>query len=161
MGDGLVLESGTHNDLIKTDGAYARLVQAQKLREGHEISDKVDSDSGSEDSEHDTKKKSLDETPLGRKSTGPSLASEILERRRRDMAGQNEEGDDYGLFYLFKRMSLLVRDQWKNYFLGGVFACRTFFIFHIYFYLTYSSHWNGIPRIWDSVRQRYRRLLSL
>ena len=31
MGDGLVLESGTHDNLLKADRAYAHLVQAQKL----------------------------------------------------------------------------------------------------------------------------------
>ena len=44
MGDGLVLESGTHNDLIQGGGAYARLVQAQKLHGGRENTARVDSD---------------------------------------------------------------------------------------------------------------------
>ena len=37
MGDGLVLESGTHNELLMNEeGPYARLVNAQKLREARE-----------------------------------------------------------------------------------------------------------------------------
>ncbi|KAF8954168.1 P-loop containing nucleoside triphosphate hydrolase protein [Flammula alnicola] len=34
MGEGQVLESGSHNDLLQRDGAYARLAHAQKLCEG-------------------------------------------------------------------------------------------------------------------------------
>jgi ATP-binding cassette subfamily B (MDR/TAP) protein 1 len=33
MGDGMVLEQGTHNELLAREGSYARLVQAQRLRE--------------------------------------------------------------------------------------------------------------------------------
>jgi ATP-binding cassette subfamily B (MDR/TAP) protein 1 len=51
MGDGLVLESGTHDDLLQVDGAYARLVQAQKLREVAEGSDDAVSDDSSDDAE--------------------------------------------------------------------------------------------------------------
>jgi len=134
MGDGLVLESGTHNDLIQAGGAYARLVQAQKLREGHENSALVESDNVSE---HDMEKAAREEIPLGRKNTGHSLASEILEQKRKAMeaSGQDKE-EDLGLFYLFKRMAPLIRDQWKNYFLGAIFACRTSFIFRVIIFLT-------------------------
>ncbi|KAF8957992.1 hypothetical protein BDZ97DRAFT_1924129 [Flammula alnicola] len=37
MGEGQVLESGSHNDLLQRDGAYARLAHAQKLRTGTAI----------------------------------------------------------------------------------------------------------------------------
>ncbi|KAJ3025735.1 UNVERIFIED_CONTAM: Multidrug resistance protein 1 [Siphonaria sp. JEL0065] len=36
MGDGEIIEQGTHNDLLEKDGAYARLVSAQALREAEE-----------------------------------------------------------------------------------------------------------------------------
>jgi len=135
MGDGLVLESGTHNDLIQAGGAYARLVQAQKLREGHENSTPAESDNVSE---HDMDKEAREEIPLGRKNTGHSLASEILEQKRKAMeaSGQDKDGEDLGLFYLFKRMAPLIRDQWKNYFLGAIFACCTSFIFRVIHFLT-------------------------
>jgi ATP-binding cassette subfamily B (MDR/TAP) protein 1 len=42
MGDGLVLKSGTHNDLIQASGPYARLMEFQKLREGCGLSDTDD-----------------------------------------------------------------------------------------------------------------------
>ncbi|PVF95031.1 putative Leptomycin B resistance protein pmd1 [Serendipita vermifera] len=36
MGDGMVLEQGTHNELLQKEGPYARLVQAQKLKESQQ-----------------------------------------------------------------------------------------------------------------------------
>ena len=36
MGDGRVLEQGTHWELIAKEGHYARLVQAQKIHESEE-----------------------------------------------------------------------------------------------------------------------------
>lgn len=139
MGDGLVLESGTHNDLIQAGGAYARLVQSQKLREGRGNSGPSDADDASEDSGHSIEKEIREEIPLGRKNTDHSLASDILEQKRRAMAasGEDEDGKDYGLPYLFRRMFFLVRDQWKNYFFGAVFACCTCLISRVYSFLTY------------------------
>ena len=127
MGEGLVLESGTHNDLIQAGGAYARLVQSQKLREGRggrESSGLLDADNASEDSAHSIEKEISEEIPLGRKNTGHSLASEVLEQKQQ-AKGENENEKDYELPYLFKRMFLIVRDRWKNYFFGAMFACRT------------------------------------
>jgi ATP-binding cassette subfamily B (MDR/TAP) protein 1 len=44
MGDGLVLEQGTHGELPALGGAYAGLVQVRQLREAHET---VQADEGS------------------------------------------------------------------------------------------------------------------
>lgn len=120
MGDGLVLESGTHNDLLQADGAYARLVQAQKLRELAKGSDSAVSD----DSEDDGKMEKIgrEEIPLGRKNTLQSLASEILEQKRK-AAQTSDSRDDFSMFYLFKRMAPLIRDQWPNYIFGSLAAC--------------------------------------
>ena len=131
MGEGLVLESGTHIELIQADGAYARLVQSQKLREvrgraeNREVSDANASD---ESEEHSLEKEIREEIPLGRQNTGHSLASEALEKKREGM-GENGKEKDHDLGYVFKRMFLIVRDKWKNYFFGSVFACRMCFFF--------------------------------
>ena len=139
MGEGLTLESGTHNELIQAGGAYARLVQSQKLREGREgreSSGVLDADNASEESGHSIEKEIREEIPLGRKNTGQhSLASEVLEQKQKAM-GENGNEKDYDLPYLFKRMFLIIRDRWKNYFFGAVFACRTCFIFRVYSFLT-------------------------
>jgi ATP-binding cassette, subfamily B (MDR/TAP), member 1 len=131
MGDGLVLQQGTHNELLADgQGAYARLVHAQKLREKQETTDKVGDDSstsGSGDGE-DMEKAMREEVPLGRKNTGHSLASEILEKKQKEH-GDVEKGHgdpDHSLSYLFYRMGMLNRQGWKNYAFGTVFAISTF-----------------------------------
>lgn len=123
MGDGLVLESGSHRDLLQAEGAYARLVQAQKLREGDEQSViPVDSDGLSEEGR--TEEAALENIPLGRKNTQHSQLSDTLEKRKKENASRNDE-DDYSLPHLFKRMAPLIRDQWRNYLIGSAFACGT------------------------------------
>lgn len=124
MGDGLVLEHGTHNELLAKDGAYAHLVQAQKLREADEM---IDGDESDEDGEKDgVAALAREEIPLGRRNTGRSLASEIIEQRR-IAKGDEEEVRDLTVFGLFRRMAPLVPDQYKNYVLASIFACRTWF----------------------------------
>jgi len=127
MGDGLVLESGSHNDLLQADGAYARLVQAQKLREVAKGSDDAVSDDSSDDEK--AEKIAREEIPLGRKNTQQSLASEILEQKRK-AAESSESKDAYSIIYLFKRMAPLIRDQWSNYIFGAICACRKCFSTH-------------------------------
>jgi len=124
MGDGMVLESGTHNDLLEADGAYARLVQAQKLRDVAKGSESAVSDDSSRDGEME--KVAREEIPLGRKNTLPSLASEILGQKRK-AAESSEATDDFSLIYLFKRIAPLIRDQWSNYFFGTIAACSKCF----------------------------------
>lgn len=123
MGDGLVLEYGTHNELLQREGAYARLVQAQKLREGKErrVGDNLH-DGSDDESEEDMEKAAREEIPLGRKNTSQSLASEILAQKRKAAEGSEEKEEDYSMPYLFKRMAPLIRDQWKNYIFGAIFA---------------------------------------
>ena len=133
MGEGLVLESGTHHDLIQAGGAYARLVQAQKLREGREgreSSDVLDADYSSKDEElgHNMEKKIREEIPLGQHS----LADEVLEQAM----NENEKEKDYDLPYLFKRMFLIMCDRWKTYFFATAFACGMCFIYRVYLFLT-------------------------
>ena len=162
MGEGLVLESGTHSDLIQGGGAYARLVQSQKLREGREKSEDsgiLDADA-SEESEHSIEKEIREEIPLDRKNTAHSLASEVLKQKKEAMGEKGKE-KDFDLIYLFKRMFLIVRDRWKSYFFGTMFACRTYFIFRAYSFLHHvSSQRNGLPCVWGSLRPRYLRFLS-
>lgn len=126
MGGGVVLEQGTHQELLRnTDGAYSRLVQAQKLREQEAQQAAVGgSDTESLDSEHKMEKEVADEVPLGRKESGRSLGSEIIEKQQKERAAA-ENKDDYSLPYLFKRFGVINREGWKNYALGFVFACMT------------------------------------
>ena len=151
MGEGLVLESGTHSDLIQAGGAYTRLVQSQKLREGRQKSEDDGDTSG--DSEHGIEKENRKEITLGRKNTGRSLASEIIEQRKQTMGEEGKE-KHYDLSYLFKRMFLIVSDRWKAYFFGIVFACRTCCVLS-FVYILFSYHVSsqriGLPCVWVSL----------
>ena len=74
-GDGVVIESGKHNELLSNEnGPYARLVTVQKLREAREIGD----DNGYEiaqvseksaEGPTDIEQEALEEIPLGRSNT--------------------------------------------------------------------------------------------
>jgi len=119
MDDGIVLESGNHEELLAMNGAYSRLVLTQKLREGKELESAEDSTGDVVDMEETAR----DEVPLGRRNTSQSLASEILGQKRKAAEGSGKNcDDDYGLPYLFSRMGRLIRDQWRNYFIGCLFA---------------------------------------
>lgn len=118
MDDGIVLESGTHTQLLAADGPYARLVHSQKLREESDGAD----DNDSEGPQKDMEKIARDEIPLGRRNSGHSVASEVLEKKRLESEA-NKKDDDYSLFYLFKRMGAILRDHWKFYIIGALFAC--------------------------------------
>ncbi|KAJ7175926.1 P-loop containing nucleoside triphosphate hydrolase protein [Mycena filopes] len=140
MGDGLVLEQGTHDELLNDEnGAYARLVQAQKLREGQERSD-GDSEDTAQEAEQ-MEKAVREEIPLGRKNTGQhSLASELIEKRLEEH--KKGHGKEYGLFYLFRRMGRLHRAGWRNYILGGICAAATGCVFPA-FGIVYAKGING------------------
>ncbi|KAH8825379.1 multidrug resistance protein 1 [Flagelloscypha sp. PMI_526] len=117
MGEGLLIETGTHNELLDANGAYATLVKAQKLREAEQRdADDVDVD--------DVEQAIKDEVPLGRKNTGRSLASEIIEKKQAE-AEEAKKGSDYGLAYLFKRFGVMNADQKVKYLFGAIAAAMT------------------------------------
>lgn len=116
MGDGQLLEQGTHNELLSANGAYARLVQAQKLRETtDEVEDLKDTPKGSEDIE----KAAREENPLGRKNTGHSLSSEIMEQKKQ---AEKQRESDHSMTYLFYRMGKIIQGSWRNYLFGSIAA---------------------------------------
>jgi ATP-binding cassette subfamily B (MDR/TAP) protein 1 len=126
MGEGYVIESGTHDELLAMNGGYSRLVQAQKLREGKTEQYSLDESQEASEEPVDMEKAAREEIPLGRRSTRQSLASEILEQRRKTEVGEKHDNDDLALPYIFTRMGGLIRDQWKNYILGCCFAASEF-----------------------------------
>ncbi|PPQ92430.1 hypothetical protein CVT25_008651 [Psilocybe cyanescens] len=151
MGDGLMLEHGTHNDLLQADGAYTRLVQAQKLREGKEKVHGQDDESDSE--EEDMEKAAREDIPLGRRNTGQSLASEILEQKRQAAGASGKDKDgDYSMPYLFRRMAPIVRDQWRRYFYGSIFACMSGMVYPA-FGIVFAKAIEGFSELEPSVRR--------
>ncbi|KAF6757399.1 multidrug resistance protein 1 [Ephemerocybe angulata] len=138
MGDGLVLESGTHNELLSKEGAYSRLVQSQKLRETQEIVE-VDSDSedeAEEKRETDIEKQAREEIPLGRQKTSRSLASEILEQKRLEK-GEGEKEED-------SRLALPVQAH-------GSPCPRPMAQLFLRCYLCFHD-WIRLPRLWCRLR---------
>jgi ATP-binding cassette subfamily B (MDR/TAP) protein 1 len=127
MGDGVVLEWGKHNELLSNeDGAYTRLVTAQRFREGEasegiDVGDVTGQPSGKAIESHiDVEKAALEEIPLGRNNTHRSLASEIIKERKAQGGAKREK--EYGMFYLFKRMGRINQGEWKSYLFGFLFA---------------------------------------
>jgi ATP-binding cassette subfamily B (MDR/TAP) protein 1 len=95
-------------------------VESQKLREGHHA------DNAFGDWNKNMEKEAHEEVLLARKNTDHLLASDIVQQKQ----VHHEENEHYGLAYLFKRMFLIVRDHWKLYTIGTVFAiCMYLFTF--------------------------------
>lgn len=151
MGDGLVLESGSHSELLAREGAYARLVQSQKLRDSE--NDDASSTADSEDEQMDMEKVAREEVPLGRKNTGHSLASEILEQRRNTGTEKKDKGD-FSLPYLFKRMSRINKESRTSYLFGTIFACCGCLVNGFLHLLNRNfSDWFCISCVWHRLRQ--------
>ncbi|KAG6891661.1 hypothetical protein C0992_012710 [Termitomyces sp. T32_za158] len=141
MGDGLVLESGNHEELVAKGGAYARLVQSQKLREAKDSAAVTNANGYDSEEPEDIEKLAREEVPLGRKNTGRSLASEIMEQKQKAQESMKEERD-HSLFYLFKRMGLMNREGWRSYFFGSIFASMTGMVYPA-FGIVYAKAVNG------------------
>jgi ATP-binding cassette subfamily B (MDR/TAP) protein 1 len=76
----------------------------------------------------DLTKLAEDDVPVGRQKLAPSLASDII---RTEGETQRWAKADYSLPYLFMRMGKINRAAWKNYVIGFVAACSTYFFYMI------------------------------
>jgi ATP-binding cassette subfamily B (MDR/TAP) protein 1 len=129
MGDGQVLEQGTHTQLLADpEGSYARLVQAQRLREAEHRDDEFEANFEGEETTEKKQATAIEiaaekEEPLGRATTSRSLASEILEQRRRGQGSVQEK--QYGTRDMFMRMGTINKESIPLYIIGCLAAMCT------------------------------------
>ncbi|KAI9573606.1 ste6-like protein [Boletus coccyginus] len=123
MGEGLVLEKGTHAELLADENsAYSCLVNAQKLRETREVEDGHSSAAVSVEVYMEKTVEEEEEVSFVRKGTIRSIASDLAQKRN-DERKQNEVNEDkYNMLYVFKRLGLLNREGLWRYGVGSVFA---------------------------------------
>ncbi|KAL4068767.1 P-loop containing nucleoside triphosphate hydrolase protein [Scleroderma yunnanense] len=148
MEEGAVLEQGTHHQLLANGGPYARLVQAQKLRESKETSN----DDIAVVTSSDIEKAIAEEIPLGRRDTHSSISSDLA--RKKGVEGkQHETGDrDYSLFYLFRHIGSLARPWYLFYAIAACCAIVTGMVYPV-FCIIYGQAISGFSQPDPSVRR--------
>ncbi|KAF7979346.1 hypothetical protein HWV62_42775 [Athelia sp. TMB] len=119
MGDGTVLEHGTHNALLAhAGGPYSRLIAAQRLREAQDAQAAGSGEAVQEGA------------PLERQASGASIGASIEKGKEGSIDVGKEEhatliphGErEYSIAYLFRRMGRINEENWLLYVFGTVGA---------------------------------------
>src|ERR1700733_7743357 len=140
IGDGAVVESGTHDDLLQNpNGAYARLVNAQALHEQQEqehfaadiaglTGDSATEEPGDSKEEHAVTMPKAEATDpwieLTRRDTigGKSVLSEAAKAPR---LAKDDKPQEYSSTHLIKRIASINRESMWVYVIGAVAAIGT------------------------------------
>ncbi|KAF9477698.1 multidrug resistance protein 1 [Pholiota conissans] len=118
MGQGAVLEYGTHNELLQNpEGAYSKLVAAQKLREAQ---DGVDIDAQPQEMLIQPLQRNVSGVSLGNVSEKPSVSDPAKEEEKTALVPVPPKA--YSMTYLFRRMGRIGKPNWPLYVYGGLGA---------------------------------------
>ena len=134
------MESGTHDELLRDNGAYAHFVQSQKLKESAPSDDnaalEVDEVGKGQPEEKDADVQQADPdtekmiNTLRRTDTAPSLASAVLKEKA--AARDAEAKTEYAFFYAFGRMARINRDAKWLYLFGCLGAAVGGMVFPVF-----------------------------
>ncbi|KAI9457410.1 ste6-like protein [Boletus coccyginus] len=123
MGEGLVLEKGTHAELLANDSsAYSCFVNAQNLRESEEVEDSKGTAAISVGA--DMEKVEV-QGPLVYARTTWSISSALALKGNDERKLKGVDADKYNMLYLFMRIGLLNRGELWRYAVGSLFAIMT------------------------------------
>jgi ATP-binding cassette, subfamily B (MDR/TAP), member 1 len=124
MGEGVVLEHGTHDELLgREDSAYSRLVRAQNLRGGaytraEPAANRSTPNAGLEEGS--------DDKLIGRARAG-TFSSETHGHALKEAT--KEKDSVYSVFFLSRRMANLNRDSVWDYVAGLLVSIRGIVLF--------------------------------
>ncbi|KAI6123930.1 ste6-like protein [Pisolithus croceorrhizus] len=147
LGEGAVLEQGVHEELIVRNGPYARLVQAQTLREAKKAQDDMKIIMISDTA--DMEKFVAEAVPINRRESLHSVMSTLAKKEQSRQAEVNE--NSYGLFYLFKRIGSLNPQGYRMYVIGTMAAMITGMVFPV-FIIVYGKAISGFSQPDPSAR---------
>lgn len=134
------METGTHHELLRGNGAYANFVQSQKLKESapsaDDVASEVDEAEKGQREEKDADVQQADPdtekmiSTLRRTDTAPSLASAVLKEKA--AARDAEATTEYAFFYAFGRMARINRDAKWLYLWGCLGAAVGGMVFPVF-----------------------------
>ncbi|KAI6098491.1 P-loop containing nucleoside triphosphate hydrolase protein [Pisolithus sp. B1] len=151
IGEGVVLEQGTHEDLIARSGPYAHFVQAQKLREAEEV--QIDTDIAVVSNAADKDKVVEDEVPLNCHETHNSVTSGLACPKNEEKGKGEVDEKSYGLFHLFRRIGSLNPYGYRLYVIGTVAAMASGMVYPV-FAIIYGKALSGFSQPDASVRSQ-------
>ncbi|KAI6046276.1 P-loop containing nucleoside triphosphate hydrolase protein [Pisolithus marmoratus] len=154
MGEGVVLEQGTHDGLIARNASYARLVRAQKLRETKE--EQTDTDIAVLGNAAD--KETV--IALDRCDTHHSATSDLVRRKNEERGKAEVDENSYGFLYLFRRIGSLNPHGHRLYVIGALTALATGMVFPV-FAIIYGKAISGFSQPDPSVRRHEGNLNAL
>ncbi|KAI6035800.1 P-loop containing nucleoside triphosphate hydrolase protein [Pisolithus marmoratus] len=158
MGEGAMLERGTHEGLIASDGPYARLVQAQKLRETNVA--QCNADIVMVDNAAAKGKVIKEEVPPRRRHTRLSVTPNLAHRKRGGRAEAEVDENSYSLLYLFRRIGSLNPDGYRLYVIGAIAAVGTGMVFPM-IAIIYGKAISGFSQTDPSARRHANDMTAL